>query len=175
MCIRDRAKITMKELFELWKEKKAPKLGESNRSSLCSAFKHCSALWEKPYKQIRSYQMQETIDGCGKGYSTQAAIKNLWGHLDLSLIHIWLTVWGSLALLRRAFPMADRIALQATVTNFTFCKSGRANHRFTLIRYRKITTSNHSARSRPCWSKYHQTILMLSVANWASFGVRGRS
>lgn len=86
-----------------------------------------------------------------------------------------LTVWGSLALLRRAFPMADRIALQATVTNFTFCKSGRANHRFTLIRYRKITTSNHSARSRPCWSKYHQTILMLSVANWASFGVRGRS
>lgn len=78
----DRAKITMKELFELWKEKKAPKLGESNRSSLCSAFKHCSALWEKPYKQIRSYQMQETIDGCGKGYSTQAAIKNLWGHLD---------------------------------------------------------------------------------------------
>ena len=78
----DRAKITVKELFELWKEKKAPKLGESNRSSLCSAFKHCSALWEKPYKQIRSYQMQETIDGCGKGYSTQAAIKNLWGHLD---------------------------------------------------------------------------------------------
>ena len=26
--------------------------------------------------------MQETIDFCGKGYSTQAAIKNLWGHLD---------------------------------------------------------------------------------------------
>ena len=26
--------------------------------------------------------MQETIDDCGKGYSTQAAIKNLWGHLD---------------------------------------------------------------------------------------------
>ena len=26
--------------------------------------------------------MQETIDTCGKSYSTQAAIKNLWGHLD---------------------------------------------------------------------------------------------
>ena len=57
-------------------------LAESNRSSLCSAFKHCSAYVNKPYKQLRSYQMQETIDGCGKGYSTQAAIKNLWGHLD---------------------------------------------------------------------------------------------
>ena len=35
-----------------------------------------------PYKKIRSYQMQETIDGCGKSYATQGAIKNLWGHLD---------------------------------------------------------------------------------------------
>ena len=34
----DRAKITLQQLFDLWKEKKAPKLGESNRSSLCSAF-----------------------------------------------------------------------------------------------------------------------------------------
>ena len=33
----DRAKITLQQLFDLWKEKKAPKLGESNRSSLCSA------------------------------------------------------------------------------------------------------------------------------------------
>ena len=78
----DKAKITLQQLFNLWKEKKAPKLGESNRSSLCSAFKHCSKLVNNPYKQIRSYQMQETIDNCGKGYSTQAAIKNLWGHLD---------------------------------------------------------------------------------------------
>ncbi len=26
--------------------------------------------------------MQDCIDSCGKGYSTQGAIKNLWGHLD---------------------------------------------------------------------------------------------
>ena len=78
----DRAKITLQQLFDLWKEKKAPKLGESNRSSLCSAFRHCSKLVNYPYKQIKSFQMQETIDFCGKGYSTQAAIKNLWGHLD---------------------------------------------------------------------------------------------
>lgn len=78
----DRAKITFQQLFELWKEKKAPKLGESNRASLISAYKHCKALEALPYKQIRAYQMQDTIDSCGKGYSTQAAIKNLWGHLD---------------------------------------------------------------------------------------------
>lgn len=78
----DTAKTTLQELFDLWKEKKAVKLGESNRASLYSAFKHCSTLVNKPYKTIKAFQMQETIDGCGKGYSTQAAIKNLWGHLD---------------------------------------------------------------------------------------------
>lgn len=49
----DRAKITLQELFDLWQEKKAPKLGTSNRASLTSAFKHCSAKAELPYKTIR--------------------------------------------------------------------------------------------------------------------------
>lgn len=78
----DRAKITLNELFELWKEKKAPKLGDSNRASMISAYKYCAPLGKKPYKVIKAYQMQETIDTCGKSYSTQAAIKNLWNHLD---------------------------------------------------------------------------------------------
>lgn len=66
----NQAKITLEELFNLWKEKKLPKLGKSNQAALRSAFKHCVALKEVPYKLIRSYQMQETIDACGKGYST---------------------------------------------------------------------------------------------------------
>ena len=78
----DNAKITLQELFNLWKEKKADKLGTSNRSSLTSAYKHCATLANLPYKNIKAYQMQDTIDECGCGYSTQAAVKNLWGHLD---------------------------------------------------------------------------------------------
>ena len=75
-------KITLQELFDLWLEKRACKLGASNRSSLKSAFKHCDTLSKLKYNQIKSYQMQDTIDSCGCGYSTQGAIKNLWGHLD---------------------------------------------------------------------------------------------
>lgn len=75
-------KITFQELYELWLEKRAVKLGESNRSSLKSAYKHCSKLNKLKYKQIKSYQMQDCIDNCGCGYSTQGAIKNLFGHLD---------------------------------------------------------------------------------------------
>ena len=61
---------------------KMPKLGKSNQSSLKSAYKHCSKLFKMKYKAIRAYNMQECVDNCGKGYSTQAAIKNLFGHLD---------------------------------------------------------------------------------------------
>lgn len=78
----DKVKITFEELFELWLDKKGPKLGDSNRSSLKSASKHCSKLFKTPYRKIKAYQMQECIDHCGKGYSTQGAIKNLFGHLD---------------------------------------------------------------------------------------------
>lgn len=78
----DRVKITLQELFDLWMEKKAPKLGTCNRSCLRSAYNHIQKLSSMRYKEIRSYHMQETIDSCGKGYSTQSVIKNLWGHLD---------------------------------------------------------------------------------------------
>lgn len=78
----DRAKITLQGLFDLWKEKKAPKLGASNRASLISVFRYCSPLANVPFRQIKAYQMQDIIDTCGKSPSTQGAIKNLWGHLD---------------------------------------------------------------------------------------------
>lgn len=78
----DRAKITLQGLYSLWLEKKAPKLSKANQSSLSAAFKHCSALLNRPYKEIKAFEMQDTIDGCGRGYSTQGAIKNLWTHLD---------------------------------------------------------------------------------------------
>lgn len=78
----DKEKTTFEELFQLWEEKKLPKLGKSNQSSLKSAVKHCSKLFKMKYKLVRAYHMQDCIDNCGKGYSTQGAIKNLLGHLD---------------------------------------------------------------------------------------------
>lgn len=78
----DKAKITFEELFDLWKEKRMLKLGKSNQGSLCAAFKHCKKVNDMPYRQIKSFHMQDCVDNCGKGYSTQGAIKNLFGHLD---------------------------------------------------------------------------------------------
>lgn len=78
----DLAKITMKELFERWSARDFPKMSKSSASSHKSAFKHAAQLHNLPYKSIKAYQMQEVIDKCGCGYSTQGAIKNLFGQLD---------------------------------------------------------------------------------------------
>lgn len=78
----DRSKVTLQELFNLWREKKAPKMHLSSQRAMSSAIKHCAKLYGTPYCQIKAYDMQDCIDGCGRGYATQGAIKTLWKHLD---------------------------------------------------------------------------------------------
>lgn len=78
----NREKVTLVVLYQRWAEIKLPKLGLSNQRSLRSAFKHCSKYYGMKYRSIKSYQMQDCIDNCGCGYSTQWSIKNLFGHLD---------------------------------------------------------------------------------------------
>lgn len=78
----DAVKITVKELFEKWVQVKLPKLGTANQRTLKSAFNHLKPIWEMKYREVRSFNMQEIIDNCGRGYSTQGAIKALFHHLD---------------------------------------------------------------------------------------------
>lgn len=78
----DAKKITLQQLFELWQQKRGSKLGIHNYKSLNAAYSHCRTLADVPYQDIKAYDMQDCIDNCGYGYSTQAAIKNLWNHLD---------------------------------------------------------------------------------------------
>ncbi|MDR1329547.1 MAG: tyrosine-type recombinase/integrase [Oscillospiraceae bacterium] len=75
-------KITLEELYDLWLEKKAPKLGQSNRASLKSVFKRCAPLFNVSYKDLRAHQMQMIIDANECSYSRQNTLKNLFRHLD---------------------------------------------------------------------------------------------
>lgn len=84
----DAEKTTMEELFELFEEKKMPKMGKSSQGSLNSAFNHTSKYKKMKYKDIKSFHMQDCIDNCGRGYSTQWAIKNLFGQLDKFALEI---------------------------------------------------------------------------------------
>ena len=49
----EQANITLQELFDLWKEKKAPKLTESNQKALIYTFKHVKKLSGMKYAEIR--------------------------------------------------------------------------------------------------------------------------
>jgi len=84
----DKAGITFAELFKLWKEMKSSKLSEANQKTLFSAFKHCEKIYNRKYREIRAYHMQDCIDNCGKGYATQGHIKNLFYHLDRFALEI---------------------------------------------------------------------------------------
>jgi integrase len=98
----DKANITLDGLFTLWLEKKAVKLGTSNRQSLKTAYGHCKSLVGLKYTSIKAYHMQETIDLCGCGYSTQGAIKALWGHLDRFALELDVTMRNYSSLLQAA-------------------------------------------------------------------------
>ena len=98
----DKANMTLGDLFELWLEKKAPKLSVRNRSYLKSAYSHCKSLANLKYVTIKAYHMQETIDNCGRGPSTQWAIKALWGHFDKFALELDITMRNYSSLIQAA-------------------------------------------------------------------------
>ena len=98
-------RLTFGELYQKWMEKRQPLLSRSNRYALQAAYRYCEALCSVPYSQLSAYQMQECINRCGKGYATQAAIKNLFGHLDrLALEMDIIQVRRSRLLISEAIP-----------------------------------------------------------------------
>ncbi len=78
----DREKVTLAVLYQRWAKIKMPKLSAANQTSLKAAYKHCSKYYGKKYRSIKSYHMQDCIDSCGRGVSTQTNIRNLFSHLD---------------------------------------------------------------------------------------------
>lgn len=74
--------ITLEELFGKWKEDRMPLLSPANAEKISFAHNHVRSLDKYKYCEIKAYQMQETINGCGKGPSTQSAIKAFWKHMD---------------------------------------------------------------------------------------------
>jgi len=98
----NKANLTLDALYSLWLEKKAPKLGTSSQQSLKTAYRHCKALAPLKYTSIKAYHMQETIDNCELSYSTQGAIKALWGHLDKFALELDISTRNHSCLLQAA-------------------------------------------------------------------------
>lgn len=76
------SEMTLGELFVRWKRDKMPLLSSANAEKISFSHNHTKSLDKMKYKDIKSYHMQRTINECGKGYATQAAIKAFWRHMD---------------------------------------------------------------------------------------------
>lgn len=98
----DLAKITLKELFEKWSERDFKKMSNSSISHHKMAFKYAKPLYNIPYKNIKAFQMQEIIDNCGHGYSTQGAIKNFFVQLDKFALELDIILKSNSSLISRA-------------------------------------------------------------------------
>ena len=99
--------LTFAELYALWLEKKAHKLGKTNQAALKGAYKnYCKQIHEIKYCDLRSTHMQDVIDKCDKSYATKNAIKNLFYHLDRFALEIDV-VEKSYAQLTNAEPIPE--------------------------------------------------------------------
>lgn len=78
----DNINITTKELYDRWLITQGKKLSAAMKGSMQAAWKHCTAVYTIKYRMLKSYNIQDCIDSCQRGYSTKAAIKNLFSHLD---------------------------------------------------------------------------------------------
>lgn len=78
----DKAKITLEELYlKYTKTNKYEKSSKSSKTHLSVAFNKAKDLKGKPYKEIKSYQMQKVVDDAG-GYSSQGGVKTFWKNMD---------------------------------------------------------------------------------------------
>lgn len=78
----DLAKITFAQLYTKWSDREFPKMSKSSIAASKASYNHSKMLYDMPYKNIKSYHMQEVIDNCNKSYATKNAIKNLFNALD---------------------------------------------------------------------------------------------
>ena len=78
----DMSKSTMRQVYEMWSAEAFKSLKLNMKNAYISAYKHCSSVYEKPYKSLRKGHMQACVDFCGRGYSTKSNIKMLFSQLD---------------------------------------------------------------------------------------------
>lgn len=75
-------KMTVGEVFEKWFSEKQGKRAKNTMNNAQTAWNHCIALSSLPYRNLRTYHVQECIDNCNLSYSVKNAIRSLFVNLD---------------------------------------------------------------------------------------------
>ena len=75
------AKTTFKEVFERWSEEKYSKISHSGVLKYNAAYKSCSSLYDRTFKELKLIDLQRAIDTSGKNYPTMKDIKILFNQM----------------------------------------------------------------------------------------------
>lgn len=75
------AKMTFSEVYEEWSKKKYDNVSESNVKGYTAAYKACSILYGRVFKDLKLADLQQVIDACGKNYPSLKKIKVLFNQL----------------------------------------------------------------------------------------------
>lgn len=73
------ADITFQSLYRRWFDDHEGKVGESTMKGYASAYNHFKPLWGFKFREITTDDMQECLDGGGKGRRTKELMKALAG------------------------------------------------------------------------------------------------
>jgi len=76
-------KRTFAEIYDEWSAANAETLldNKSTRRNYEAAYKHCTALYNKPIKEIRPAQLQRALDDCPAGHSSAVRMRILFNQL----------------------------------------------------------------------------------------------
>ena len=75
------AKMTFDDVYEEWSKRKYPTVSESNIKGYSAAYRACSILYNRVFKDIKLADLQTVIDTCEKNYPTLKKIKILFNQL----------------------------------------------------------------------------------------------
>lgn len=82
----DLTKITFTEVYdaffkEKFSEKRDPPLSAETKKATRNSYNHSKHLHDLIFKDIKTIDLQNVIDNCGKGHSTKSAIKTLFNQI----------------------------------------------------------------------------------------------
>lgn len=80
------AKVTISDMWETFKKRRFANISVSGKNVYTAAYKHLSPLYNKPIRDIKTYQMQELIDNVNRSWQTKSHIQTLLNQLfDLAI------------------------------------------------------------------------------------------
>lgn len=75
------AKLTFQEVYEKWSNEKYETISKSNVHGYTAAYKLCSKIESKVFKEVKLSDLQYIVDICGKNYPTLRKLKVLFGQI----------------------------------------------------------------------------------------------